>query len=251
MFQFPRVGGDDLCLQMICSDVQEAEADYGLYVWPSGLLLAHYIWRHQSQFASKCILELGCGCGLSGMVAASLGASVVLTDNTAYSHVLQSAENNCKLNGPPHLQQQGTYLVGKGAVTVRGLTWGRFPGHTLTQLPQANLIIAADVFYDTGLFEDVLATVSFLDAPLVTVFQHRGGSERGMLEFLVGRWGLALEAIPYDVREYPLNDVTASLEILLITRKPLLSRPELLTLNASSSDNTVSAPNPLDVNHTV
>jgi len=36
------------------------------------------------------------------------------------------------------------------------------------------LIIGADIFYDDNDFDAVFSTVQFLNAPLMTVFQHRG-----------------------------------------------------------------------------
>lgn len=85
----------------------------------------------------------------------------------------------------------GWFQVGKGKARVLGLSWGRFSVATLSaftellpqpQSPQtpgdnshvpSSLVIAADVFYDVKDYEDVLASVYMLNAPLLTVFQDR------------------------------------------------------------------------------
>ena len=56
----------------------------GQVVWNAGALLAeHMATRLPTFFAGKRVLELGCGTGLPGIVAARLGASrLVLTDGT-------------------------------------------------------------------------------------------------------------------------------------------------------------------------
>lgn len=121
-----------LTLKLLCADVEASEEDYGLYLWPSAILLAHYIWRHPIDFATT-IVELGCGCGLSGLVAAAVGGRVTLTDKVEYKHVLDNLHTSCQMNHEvrsmlplnlPKAPQQ--FAIGKGIVTIQGLTWGRF-----------------------------------------------------------------------------------------------------------------------------
>ena len=50
-------------------------------VWDASLTLAHWLAENPHFVARKCVLELGAGCGLTGLTAAALGASrVYLTD---------------------------------------------------------------------------------------------------------------------------------------------------------------------------
>ena len=70
---------------------------YGVALWPSSIALAHEIASRPGEFAGKAILELGAGTGLPGIVAASLGATVVQTDQDEL--VLHLCEMNGRRNG--------------------------------------------------------------------------------------------------------------------------------------------------------
>ena len=47
----------------------------------------------------KAVLELGCGTGLSGIVAAKCGAHVLFTDKRDPPEILDNCKENCRLNG--------------------------------------------------------------------------------------------------------------------------------------------------------
>ena len=68
---------------------------YGLALWPSSIALAHEIATRPMK--GMRILELGAGTGLSGVVAASLGAHVVQTDKDDVA--LSLSTTNAKRNG--------------------------------------------------------------------------------------------------------------------------------------------------------
>lgn len=63
---------------------------YGIVLWPAAIALAHEVAARS--LAGKRVLELGAGTGLPGIVAASLGASVVQTDRQ------QLVLHVCKMN---------------------------------------------------------------------------------------------------------------------------------------------------------
>lgn len=65
------------------------------------MVLAEWCLAHGSQLAGRCVLELGSGCGLTGLVAAVAGGAsqVVLTDG--HEEVLQQLSHNVRLNLPP------------------------------------------------------------------------------------------------------------------------------------------------------
>lgn len=66
---------------------------YGAALWPAAIALAHEIATRGSEFRTRSVLELGAGTGLPGIVAASLGASVVQTDQN------ELALHLCRVNG--------------------------------------------------------------------------------------------------------------------------------------------------------
>lgn len=70
---------------------------YGVAVWPSAIALVHEIAGRPEDFEGRKFLELGAGVGLPGIVAASLGASVVQTDRDELS--LQLCRRNGERNG--------------------------------------------------------------------------------------------------------------------------------------------------------
>jgi tRNA1(Val) A37 N6-methylase TrmN6 len=54
-------------------------------------LLGNFIWARRDEFQDQHVLELGAGTGLPGLVAATVGSRVTLTDCRS-----QSVLNNCK-----------------------------------------------------------------------------------------------------------------------------------------------------------
>lgn len=71
----------------------ETRAPYGVVLWPAAIALAHEIATRADEFRGKRVLELGAGTGLPGLVAAALGASVVLSDRS------DLIVDVCRMNG--------------------------------------------------------------------------------------------------------------------------------------------------------
>lgn len=70
---------DDRCLRVV--GTPSGDEEFGGEIWPAAKWLASYLVDHPELVRGQRVLELGCGCGLVGIVAAVLGAaSVVLTD---------------------------------------------------------------------------------------------------------------------------------------------------------------------------
>ncbi|MDB4961957.1 MAG: hypothetical protein JWP01_1956 [Myxococcales bacterium] len=76
-------------------DENTTRRPYGSVLWPSAIALAHEVASRD--VGGKRILELGAGTGLPGIVAASLGASVVQTDRQKL--VLHVCTQNAERNG--------------------------------------------------------------------------------------------------------------------------------------------------------
>lgn len=68
---------------------------YGIVLWPSAIALGHELATRDLR--GKRVLELGAGTGLPGILAASLGASVVQTDRQ--NLVLHVCKLNAEKNG--------------------------------------------------------------------------------------------------------------------------------------------------------
>ncbi len=70
---------------------------YGVSLWPSAIALSLEIATRADDFPGRSVLELGAGTGLPGIVAASLGGSVVQTDRDELA--MQLCERNGERNG--------------------------------------------------------------------------------------------------------------------------------------------------------
>eukprot|EP00884_Botryococcus_braunii_P021834 jgi/Botrbrau1/8334/Bobra.0081s0023.1 len=126
------------------SDISSGEPDQvGLDLWPASFYMCRYLPALGSFLEDTPVLELGCGVGMCGLLAARLGASsVLLTDYDDW--VLGFARRNV-------IQNQ---LAEK--VEVRKLDW-REPA-TFPAI-RYSLLFAADVLYTSGQVEPLLEVV--------------------------------------------------------------------------------------------
>ncbi|XP_028110940.1 methyltransferase-like protein 23 isoform X2 [Camellia sinensis] len=172
------------------SIIESMKEEYGLFVWPCSVVLAEYVWQQRSRFSGVSVIEvcvistskfhilqLGAGTSLPGLVAAKVGSDVTLTDDSNRPEVLANMKSVSDLNN----------LNCK----VMGLTWGMWDA-TIFSIHQ-NVILGADVLYDTSGFDDLFATVTFLlqNSPgsvFITTYHNRSGHH--LIEFLMAKWGL-------------------------------------------------------------
>ncbi|KAM3863979.1 histone-arginine methyltransferase METTL23 [Diretmus argenteus] len=163
------------------------DPQYGMYVWPCAVVLAQYIWTHREELKHKTVLELGAGVGLPGVVAASCGAKVTLSDSAELPLCLENCRRSCEANSLAH-------------VSVLGLTWGEISPDLLL-LPALDVILGSDVFYEPEDFESILVTIAFLlrknpKAQFWTTYQER--SADWSIEAALHRWKLRCVDIPLE-----------------------------------------------------
>jgi len=108
----------------------------GLTVWDSAIVLAKYLEVLERKtpgfFDGKRVIELGAGCSIPGIVAASLGAIVTLTDVPRIIGIMRkNAENNLKDTKHPF--------------RIKELTWGKTPIGKFK--PPLDVILGADIIY--------------------------------------------------------------------------------------------------------
>ncbi|KAL2486189.1 putative methyltransferase family protein [Abeliophyllum distichum] len=149
-------------------EYENMKEEYGLFVWPCSRILAEYVWQQKARFSSAHVVELGAGTSLPGLVAAKMGAEVTLTDDSTRLEVLDNMRTG-----------------------VLGLTWGVWDAPIFSLHP--NIILGADVLYDTCAFDDLFATVTFLlqkcpESVFITTYHNRSGHH--LIEFLMEKWGL-------------------------------------------------------------
>eukprot|EP01119_Soliformovum_irregulare_P022457 TRINITY_DN7686_c0_g1_i1.p1 TRINITY_DN7686_c0_g1~~TRINITY_DN7686_c0_g1_i1.p1 ORF type:complete len:201 (+),score=34.17 TRINITY_DN7686_c0_g1_i1:241-843(+) len=168
------------------------DPSYGMYLWPSAILLADYLCINARQFDGKKILELGTGTGLCGLIAALIGGEVVMTD-LEDSVIIRE---NCQW-----AIQHNKHLF-KGSARYLPFTWNAF-SPSILELSAPDIILGADVLYDESDFEILMASVHFFlqknpHAIFLTTYQERVDSYRWTIEILLDRWNLEMEDIPIE-----------------------------------------------------
>uniref|UniRef100_A0A3B4Y0K7 Methyltransferase 23, arginine n=2 Tax=Seriola lalandi dorsalis TaxID=1841481 RepID=A0A3B4Y0K7_SERLL len=178
---------------------QVLDPQYGMYVWPCAVVLAQYLWTQREALKDKTVLELGAGVSLPGVVAARCGAKVILSDSARTPLCLENCRRSCAANGLHDVE-------------VLGLTWGEV-SPDLVLLPELDVILGSDVFYEPQDFEDVLVTVAFLlrknpTARFWTTYQER--SADWSIEALLHRWSLTCVDIQLEEFGADRSELAAS-----------------------------------------
>ncbi|KAG5179305.1 putative methyltransferase-domain-containing protein [Tribonema minus] len=133
--------------------------DVGSIVWDAEVVLAHHLDATVSKsLRGMSVLELGAGTGLAGIVAARLGAHVVLTDQ---AKLLPQLQRNADAN------LTGEQSSATGTVTVTEVLWSADPADlaalsTATHrgtpfLHHFDLVIGADIVYSDAMQQRCIA----------------------------------------------------------------------------------------------
>uniref|UniRef100_A0A3B3R788 Valosin containing protein lysine (K) methyltransferase n=1 Tax=Paramormyrops kingsleyae TaxID=1676925 RepID=A0A3B3R788_9TELE len=149
---------DGSCLHM----KQCSEGDVGCVVWDAAIVLAKYLetkafWDPDAGtnlWSGKTVLELGAGTGVVGLMAATLGANVTVTDLEELQHLLHVniRDNQC--------------LVRHGSIVPKVLKWGE----DVTEfLPHPDFILMADCIYYEQSVEPLVKTLRDLAGPDTSV----------------------------------------------------------------------------------
>ena len=134
----------------------QTDEHIGTTVYTAAVQVARYLETQAPRFQGKHVLEVGSGTGLVGMVAACLGADVVLTDMEG--PVLENLRRNAA-RLPEEVQQR---------VKVVPFKWGVTPFSEVSEAASGrafDIVLAVEVVYE---IEHVAALMSALEA----VFEH-------------------------------------------------------------------------------
>ncbi|XP_067310614.1 protein-lysine methyltransferase METTL21D [Pseudorasbora parva] len=137
---------------------QCSKGDVGCVVWDAAIVLSKYLETEQfcsvqsgvSMWSSMNVIELGAGTGLVGLVAATLGANVTVTD-------LEDLQPLLKLN-----IEKNQHLIHTGSITAKVLKWG---GSVKDFLPHPHYILMADCIYYEQSVEPLVETLKLLAGP--------------------------------------------------------------------------------------
>jgi predicted nicotinamide N-methyase len=198
--------GKLLSIQQITGAAHELGT--GAAVWPCAVVLSKYLekkYAGESQMKDINVIELGSGTGCVGLVAASLGARVVITDQ---SQLLPLMQRNVDCN---NLQQQ---------CSVREFDWDNPAAFDATQHIGTGpcLIIASDcVVPQLYPLEPLVAALAALcSANTATVaflsYEHRHHEHfhpRSQLTSLLQQSGLSLTVVPQQQHDamYTCDDI--------------------------------------------
>lgn len=123
-------------------ELKDEQIPYWADLWPSAIALSEFLVDNSKLVKDMSVLEIGCGLGLAGIVAAKLGGLVTLTDYLPAA--LEFAEYNWKLNF-------------KTMANVQLLDW-RKPKN----ISPADVLLASDIAYESRSFKPLLKALKVL-----------------------------------------------------------------------------------------
>ena len=170
---------------------------YWTYLWESSIGLAHHVEKIGARLKDAHILEIGCGFGLTGIVACRMGARVIFTD--AEQGALHFAHHNADQNG---VSQRADFVQ---------MDWNtpcfncKFP-----------YILAADVIYEEHHWTPIVALLQdYLTPNGVALFSEPNRSNAVGFFKLIRDNGFRHQKSTYPVT---LDGTTAQVSIYTVQR---------------------------------
>lgn len=185
---------DEVDLEKGCAGLGHGQAPpYWAFCWGSGQALARFLLDHPEWARGQRVVDLGCGSGIAGLAAARGGAREVIAldlDPVAREATRRNARHN------------GLRL------------------ETASELPDAwDLLLAADVLYETGLRDWLLGPARHRGAILIADPQRPGTPRLAPPELA------RFEALTFPDVDSPRRSVVLHALPMLATRDPALSDP--------------------------
>ncbi|KAM6912147.1 protein N-lysine methyltransferase METTL21D [Xenentodon cancila] len=132
--------------------------DVGCVVWDAAIVLAKYLETTQfyepcsgvNAWSGRTVVEVGAGTGVVGLMAATLGAQVVVTD-------LEELQTLLRVN--IHENQD---LISTGSITAKVLKWG---DDVSEFLPPPHFVLMADCIYYEQSIVPLVESLKLLSGP--------------------------------------------------------------------------------------
>eukprot|EP00741_Cyanophora_paradoxa_P024998 tig00000319_g24130.t1 len=132
------------------------DAGLGCALWDASIILARWIYVYGEQYlASRSLIELGCGCGLPGIVAARFCSTVVLTDyiESVIENAAYNVRTNAEAEDDPERQPSDAERAAdarwrdvlRSRTRVMHLDWDKPPPEA--ELPAADVLIGSELTY--------------------------------------------------------------------------------------------------------
>ena len=145
-------------IEILLKTSKDENLETGGSVWHAAHRLSEYLVRNPYLVRNKRVLELGCGCGLVGLVAAALGAkTVVLSDIDSQLHVI---EENIEMNKYARTVRSKLEhdLFTKCEVSCTSIWFGEAVVEDFED--QYDIILGADIGYDISLHSPLATTIA-------------------------------------------------------------------------------------------
>lgn len=146
----------------------------GLKLWPAAVTLTNYIINNSDEFNDKSILELGSGStGLVGLalLKSSKCKQIFLSDchDTVVNNLIENINLNlekCKVENleTSLLIRQHSYVNNSCEMGILNLPWEDIIDNQkeLLEKCRINMILAADIVYDSSIFEALVSCLKIL-----------------------------------------------------------------------------------------
>jgi predicted nicotinamide N-methyase len=170
---------------------------YWAYLWPAAIAMSRQVltapWARGTP-----VLELGCGVGLVGLAALSIGCRVTLTDYDPLA--IAVADYNAKLNGFADYEAQT-------------LDWRQPPARRYP------VILGCDLLYEERNLQPILDLLNQMLLPGGECWLADGGRRHtGRFLSLVRELGYEVSA--FDADGHPTSGLVNQLQIFRMTRRP-------------------------------
>ncbi|KAK7862478.1 hypothetical protein R5R35_005908 [Gryllus longicercus] len=177
-----------------CITIQESsnfigEGTTGLHTWQASQALVNWCITHKFRLQNKCILELGSGVGLAGLAVSSECEPQTFWFSDCHPSVLGMLLSNVKVNvdreidsklsdtlekdnffkvssfGMPNGVEENILYQGRmknTSVYVMNLPWEDIPNLNISQGISPDIVLAADVVYDSTILESLCSALCHL-----------------------------------------------------------------------------------------
>ncbi|XP_053950000.1 protein-lysine N-methyltransferase EEF2KMT [Anastrepha ludens] len=140
-----------------------AEGTTGLCSWQASIALADYLVQNSDIVREKCILELGAGTGLCGMILAQCCEvrHLLLTDGSR--ECVELMKENVRRNfAEAKVTSNGSYVINEKLLNLCELEWGGIEQMEWPSAFKTDVILAADVVYDDTVFDSLTYAIDYV-----------------------------------------------------------------------------------------